>query len=170
MCYLKEDEKYLLLHKARERFGGGFWNAPGGKIERGETPKQAAKREILEETGLSVKRLQRAGSLEFYFGPAKRKPDWTAAVFTSEQFSGELRESDEGKLKWFPKESLPLGEMWEDDRYWLPLLLKGIKFRGVFEFTPDSKKLVSHALQTQVEKKQLKIKKGKKRKVVKTSA
>jgi len=37
--------------------------------------------------------------------------------------------------------------MWEDDRYWLPLLVKGIKFHGVFEFTSDSKKLVSHAIE-----------------------
>jgi 8-oxo-dGTP diphosphatase len=32
----------------------GYWEFPGGKIEPGETPEDAAKRECLEETGLTV--------------------------------------------------------------------------------------------------------------------
>ena len=49
--------------------------------------------------------------------------------------------------KAFNEEELPIGQMWEDDRYWLPLLVKGIKFQGVFEFTSDSKKLISYNIE-----------------------
>ena len=41
---------------------------------------------------------------------------------------------------------LPMDQMWEDDRYWLPLLVEGVKFHGRFEFTADSKKLIRHEI------------------------
>jgi 8-oxo-dGTP pyrophosphatase MutT (NUDIX family) len=146
ICYLRRGENFLLLLKASGRFGGGFWNAPGGKIKEGESPEDAAMREVFEETGLKLESLEKVGSLEFYFGGGKQRPDWTAEVFVSTQFEGELRESEEGKLEWFPKEKLPMDRMWEDDKYWLPLLVDGKKFSGTFEFTDDSKELVTHKI------------------------
>ncbi|GAB7530274.1 NUDIX hydrolase [Pseudomonas sp. 3A(2025)] len=43
----KRDDQILCVRKAKSR-----WNLPGGKIEAGETPRQAATRELREETGL----------------------------------------------------------------------------------------------------------------------
>ena len=146
LCYLKRGDEYLLLLKAKGRFGGGFWNAPGGKIENGESSEQAAIREVGEETGVTVKSLEKAGFLEFYFGEGKKKPDWTAEVFTTTDFEGELKESEEGRLEWFRNSKLPLDLMWEDDRHWLPLLVRGKKFRGTFNFSADSKTLLSHRI------------------------
>jgi 8-oxo-dGTP diphosphatase len=146
LCYLREAESYLLLLKAKDRFGGGFWNSPGGKIEPNESPEDAARREVQEETGLVVGSLEKAGSLSFYFGPGKSRPDWTAEVFTSSDFHGTLKPSEEGELRWFKKSELPYDSMWEDDRHWLPLLIQGEKFRGSFEFTEDSKRLVSYKI------------------------
>ncbi len=154
LCYIQRptDGKYLLLLKAKGKFGEGFWNAPGGKIESSESEEEATKREVLEETGLAVSDLKIAGKLEFYFGEGKRRPDWTAVVFKTDRFSGRLKErGDEGVLGWFDKDKLPMNQMWEDDRYWLPLLIRGVRFRGRFEFTADSKRLVKYELEKEGE-------------------
>jgi 8-oxo-dGTP pyrophosphatase MutT (NUDIX family) len=144
LCYINKDGEYLLLLKSKGRFGEGYWNAPGGKIEHGETPEDAAKREVLEETGLRVNELDEAGHLRFYFGENKIRADWEVTVFVTSKFEGgNLSESREGKLKWFQKDKLPYDEMWADDKEWLPLLVEGRRFSGEFVFSEDSKRLLN---------------------------
>ena len=48
------DNKVLLCKRNAEGSLPGFWSCPGGKMEEGETPKEAAIREFMEETDLSV--------------------------------------------------------------------------------------------------------------------
>jgi len=48
------DEHILALKHQSDSGSGGFWGIPGGKIESGETPEQAAIRETFEETGYRV--------------------------------------------------------------------------------------------------------------------
>jgi 8-oxo-dGTP pyrophosphatase MutT (NUDIX family) len=147
ICYLKRGGDFLLLLKASGKFGGGFWNAPGGKIKPGESAEDAALREVKEETGLVIAHPEKIGHLEFYFGSGKARPDWTAEVFVTSEFSGIERESAEGKLRWFSEDKFPYEQMWQDDRYWIPLMVEKIKFRGKFEFTADSKQLISYSIE-----------------------
>ncbi|XP_037783471.1 7,8-dihydro-8-oxoguanine triphosphatase-like [Penaeus monodon] len=42
--------------------------------------------------------------------------------------------ASEMRPAWFPVSSLPFAQMWPDDRFWFPLLLRGAKFRGAFHF------------------------------------
>ena len=51
VVYLREQGKpeYLLLH-----YGAGHWDLPKGKVEKGESIEETAKREIREETGIKA--------------------------------------------------------------------------------------------------------------------
>jgi ADP-ribose pyrophosphatase YjhB (NUDIX family) len=58
-CIVRHEGKVLLCQRADEP-RRGFWNTPGGFVESGETPRAAAIRETLEETGVSVRALKLA--------------------------------------------------------------------------------------------------------------
>tara|TARA_Y100000034_G_C6761127_1_gene339006 strand:+ start:174 stop:572 length:399 start_codon:yes stop_codon:yes gene_type:complete len=48
------DGSILLLRRSRTVNNPGYWNLPGGRIDPGETPLQAAIRETFEEAGIPV--------------------------------------------------------------------------------------------------------------------
>lgn len=70
----------------------------GGKKERGEDLVAACKREVFEETGLTLKTLQFRGAINFMI--ERSDVETVAFYFESEEFSGELISSEEGKLEW----------------------------------------------------------------------
>jgi 8-oxo-dGTP pyrophosphatase MutT (NUDIX family) len=145
LCYLRRRNRVLLLRKAKGLFGGGKWNAPGGKLAGGETPEKGAVREMLEETGFKVSGLHFHGILNFYLGGSRRL-DQVVFVFSCERHTGEMRRSKEGILRWFLIHQIPYSRMWEDDHEWLPLLLEGRNFVGDFYFTDNYGMLTDYKL------------------------
>jgi ADP-ribose pyrophosphatase YjhB (NUDIX family) len=51
---VRDADGRLLLIRRRHDPSAGLWSIPGGRVEPGELPEQAAAREVLEETGLAV--------------------------------------------------------------------------------------------------------------------
>jgi len=71
-----DDDRLLLVFDRRRQ----AWELPGGQIDLGETPRQAAVRELCEESGYEVDPLLFAGFARFMLG-AERRAEY-AAVFT----------------------------------------------------------------------------------------
>ncbi|MGC8812664.1 MAG: 8-oxo-dGTP diphosphatase [Candidatus Aenigmatarchaeota archaeon] len=145
LCYIIRNGKVLLLERAKG-IGIGKLSAPGGRLKNNETIQDCAMREVFEETGLKVSELKYHGVLNFFFGQ-RSKPDWIVHVFSTSSFDGEIKESDAGVLKWFDIEKIPFERMWEDDKHWVPLLLKRKKFKCWFYFDKDIKRLFDYKVE-----------------------
>jgi 8-oxo-dGTP diphosphatase len=124
----------MLIHK-KTGLGKGKINAPGGRIDPGETAYDAAIRETHEEIGLIPYSPVQVGELFFIFIDGY---SLHGTVFWSTSFSGTPVETDEAKPFWCPINAIPYREMWEDDRYWLPLVLEGNRIKGYFIFENDT--------------------------------
>lgn len=131
LLFVRVDGRLLLIHKKRG-IGAGKLNGAGGKVDRGETPLEAAVREFEEELLARPVEPRKGGEVAFHVS------DGTAIlihVFLAEALEGEPRETDEAVPHWVPADAIPYDRMWEDDRHWLPLLLAGRRFeaRALFE-------------------------------------
>jgi septum formation protein len=127
LIYLEKDGAYLMLHriKKKEDLNEGKWIGVGGKMEADETPLLCAEREVFEETGLIAKHLTLRGVVDF------RSDKWGEErmyLFTGEEFTGELHESDEGVLRWIPKDQVTNLNLWEGDRIFFRYLDEGEAF------------------------------------------
>jgi len=146
LTFIRRGGQLLLILKKRG-LGRGKFNAPGGRVEAGETPEQAAVRETREEVGLTPLHLQGAGRLDFAFtdGYSLR-----CHVFTAGAYEGTLTETDEAAPFWCAESEIPYEDMWSDDRLWIPLMLRGRRFEGQFVFEAD--RMAWHHLQVAPER------------------
>ena len=133
LTFVRRDGNLLLIRKKRG-LGAGKYNAPGGRIEAGETPEAAAVRETQEELRVTPFGLQPAGRLRFQFVDGY---SIDCHVFTATSTAGIATETDEAVPFWCAEAAIPYGEMWSDDRLWLPLLLAGRLFEAWFVFDGD---------------------------------
>jgi 8-oxo-dGTP diphosphatase len=133
-----DGRREVLLGFKKAGFGAGRWVGLGGHIEDGEAAAEAAAREVAEESGLivSASALTHVASLRFIF-PARPAWDQTADVFVTSDFAGQPAESDEVIPRWFASDALPFDGMWDDARYWMPLVLGGHRVTATITFADD---------------------------------
>lgn len=138
LCVIHKDSSILLGMK-KQGLGKGYWNGFGGKLNLGETIENAAKRELKEEIGITAFDIKKRGVLNFKL---QDEPEILEVhVFSTSDFKGKPIETEEMRPQWFKINEIPYDKMWPDDKYWLPLLLNGKKFRGNFYFGENEKLL-----------------------------
>jgi 8-oxo-dGTP diphosphatase len=133
LCYLKRDGHTLMLHRRREGdYHRGKYNGLGGKLLSGESPEDCVRREVYEESGLSVTEMRFRGVLTFPLFDGR--DDWYVFVYTVTGFEGKLRASAEGELSWVADEDLLGLELWPGDRIFLPWLEGSETFSATFRY------------------------------------
>ncbi len=140
LVFVVKDRSILLIRKKRG-LGAGKINAPGGRLEPGETPLEAAIRETREEVCITPLDLSYAGVNLFQFVDGY---SIHVHVFKASDFEGDPKETDEATPLWASVDEIPYEEMWEDDRLWIPLVLEGVPFSGRYVF--DGDRMLDHVL------------------------
>ncbi|WP_200758476.1 8-oxo-dGTP diphosphatase [Effusibacillus dendaii] len=135
-CILRQGDRILMLQKPRR----GWWVAPGGKVEAGESLLETVVREFREETGLTLLEPQLRGVFTIVLEEnGQMMNHWMLFTFYAESFQGKLhKESEEGHLEWVAVNSLNKRPMAEGDRYFLRHVLReNSLLTGKFIYTPD---------------------------------
>lgn len=121
LCYLIKDNKYLMLHRTKKKqdINEGKYIGVGGHVEEGESPFDCIKREVYEETSLTLNSAKYRAYITFVMGDETEH----AILFTSDDFSGTIDEDcSEGDLSWVDIDKVMDLNLWEGDRVFLKML------------------------------------------------
>lgn len=135
LLFLRRDDEILLAMKKRG-FGSDRWNGVGGKIDPGESEVQALIRECQEEIEVTPTTFEKVAEHDFVMDSDGDAP-WHMYVhaYIATDWNGEPAETEEMAPQWFKVTDIPYDQMWQDDIYWLPVVLAGqsLKTRFVFD-------------------------------------
>lgn len=128
----------VLLGDKRTGLGQGKVVGIGGKLDPGETPADAAVREVWEEIGVRVEAsdLIEAGVIDYHF---PTRPEWSqrSTVFVTRHWLGDPAPSDEITPHWYTVADVPYARMWDDAVRWLPGVLRGGSVDARYTFGAD---------------------------------
>jgi 8-oxo-dGTP diphosphatase len=117
LVFITRGDKVLLLRgSAKKRIWANKYNGIGGHIERDEDIYSAARREVIEETGLDVENLRLVGLINI---DGDQPTGIMLFVFAAESRSGEPIPSEEGTLEWIERDKITQVDLVED----LPTIL-----------------------------------------------
>ena len=128
LCYITQGDQVLMLHRTKKEndVNKDKWIGIGGKFLENETPDECLLREAYEETGLTLTNWKCRGVVTFLTnGP------WDGEymyLFTADGFEGDLKDCDEGDLKWVSRDFLYELPLLEGDRIFLDLLWQDAPF------------------------------------------
>lgn len=101
MCMIYEGQKILVIERTKSDWPG--LSFPGGHVEKNETLEQSVIREMKEETGLTIVKPKLCAIKERDWGEGVR---YLGLLYKCDNFSGELKSSNEGKVFWIDKKDI----------------------------------------------------------------
>ena len=127
LCYVTRGSDVLMLHRVKKKndTNKDKWIGIGGKFEGEESPDECLLREAKEETGLTLTSWRCRGVVTFLCDGVEGEFMY---LFTADGFEGELKDCDEGELRWVSRDFLNSLPMWEGDHIFLDLLWKDAPF------------------------------------------
>ncbi len=146
VCYIVNDGKYLMIHRVKKENDANHdkWIGIGGKFEYGESPFDCIRREVEEETGLTLDNPRYRGIITFVsdeFGTEYMH------LFSATSYKGEINMNcDEGVLEWIEKNDLLSLPMWEGDKIFLELLDSDTSFFSL-KLVYQGDKLIEHVIE-----------------------
>lgn len=149
LCCVYNEKQILLGRIKKDGVLKDRFNGFGGKVEKGESIKQAAKRELFEEAGIKPLDMKKRGEIIFEFEPAGNpfvgKPLIEVHIYSVTKFENKPIETSEMLPAWFDFDTIPYNNMWPDDKFWLPLILQGKDFKAKF-YLKDSNTITDYKI------------------------
>ena len=103
MCFIEDDKGRILFQKRVKNDRPGY-TLPGGHVEKGETLTDSVKREIKEETGLTIFNPRLVGLMEFK--TIDDEDIYLVFIYKTNKFEGKLIDSSEGHLIFAKEEDI----------------------------------------------------------------
>ena len=127
LCYLERDGQYLMLHRVKKQHDENHdkWIGVGGKFEDRESPEDCVRREVLEETGLTLTKFRYCGLVTFV---SDIYPTEYMHLFTGHTQQDPCVVCDEGDLEWVDQDKVKDLPIWTGDKIFLDLLAREVPF------------------------------------------
>ncbi len=139
LVHLRQGNKTLMIEKKDGKFMG-----VGGKFNDNETPEECLIREVKEETNLDVLEYKLVGKI--FFPKFDGVVDYFSYVYEVTKFSGEIQESDEGKLYWVNNKEITSLNIWEGDKFFIDWIYNDrVFFDATFYY--ENGEYVSHEVE-----------------------